>query len=513
MNFADLVLKDGKVMSSDKRFMEAVAICGETINLVGETKDVSRLIGPQTKVIDLAGRVVLPGFIDAHTHFIQTGLKQNFFIDLADMPNRKSALERLAQAVSERGNDAWIIGSGWDESHWPDQEYLTRKELDQVGPNNPIVAIRIDGHLVSVNTKALDRVHLQGPKEELDLTRGILRESVAWFLLQSIQIDLSILTKAVADACRIAASYGVTSIHDQDVRLHSLKAYEEAKQRGLLTVRVSVYASSEQLDDVINKELKKCFNGNLLRLGGIGEIYSDGSIGAMNAAFTEPYRDSSGIGKLNMTKDELANLLKRAECAGLQTALHAIGDRAVEMSLATHALAETSPHFRHRIEHLELSNRKDHAKMAEMGLTASMQPNFAQWSGPGKMYEQRLGQDRDQRTNPLKLIIEAGLPLAFGSDCMPFSPLYGIHWAVNPPHPDQKLSVTEAIDSYTRQGAYLTFEEEIKGEIVSGKLADLIVLNRDPFLYPKEISEIAVDLTLLGGRIVHQRNVKNISVI
>lgn len=505
MIYADVVLKDGKVLSSTGDFVEAIAIHGETITLLGRSEEASHFIGPKTEVIDLAGRIALPGFIDSHTHFIQTGLQQTFAIDLAGTSNRQEALDKLAQAVRDRGPGEWILGQGWDESQWPDRRYLTRKELDRIGPKSPIAAVRVDGHMVSVNSAALDRADLQGPADEPGLQEGILRESMAWNLLQAIEPDLSILVYALAAACRLAASCGVTSIHDQVVRPGYLRAYQTARRKKALTVRVAFYAGLEEVDDIINLGLESGFGDHSLCLGGIGEIFVDGSIGAMNAALAEPYRDGAGAGKLNMTRDELAHLLKRADQAGLQTALHAIGERAIEIAISAHALAETSPHLRHRIEHLELPGSEHLVKMADLGLIASMQPNFAQWSGPDKMYEQRLGKERDRRIDPHRSVLDVGVPLAFGSDCMPFGALYGIHWAVNAPHPDQRLSVAKAIDGYTRQGAHLTFEKGVKGELAEGKLADIVVLDRDPFLHPQEIAEIMVDITLLGGKVIYRR--------
>jgi predicted amidohydrolase YtcJ len=209
---------------------------------------------------------------------------------------------------------------------------------------------------------------------------------------------------------------------------------------------------------------------------------------------------------LNYRTQDLASFIERAERAGLQTVIHAIGGRAIEQVLDAHATVGTSRELRHRIEHFELPTRMQIEHARELGLNISMQPNFVgNWSGEGKMYQERLGRERDSMVDPHHLVLEAGLHLAFGSDCMPISPLYGLHWAVNAPHPNQRLSVAEAIASYTRGGAYLSFEEGIKGELTPGRLADIIVLNRDPYLFPGEINEIKVDITCIGGKIVYQR--------
>lgn len=514
MIYADLVFTDGKILSSSCEarpevkddFNPALAVTGEVISAVGSPEEIAHFIGPQTEVIDLEGRVALPGFIDGHTHFIHLGLGENFIVNLSGCACREEVLAQLADIIRERGKGEWIIGQGWDESHWPDGKYLSRKELDRIGPHNPIVAVRIDGHLISANTIALRNVKDHYPKTEFDPQTGILREQAAWDLLQQIEPDQTTLVAAVDAACRIAVSCGVTSIHDMAVSASQFRAYQSAKRNGSLTVRTLLYFRLEEMRHIIETGMETGFGDHWLRCGGIGEIFTDGSIGAQNAALDAPYCGSAERGRLNFTSAEIVKALREAEQAGLQTAIHAIGEQAITAVLAAHAAAQTSRKLRHRIEHLELILPEQIEKMAQLNLVASMQPNFAgAWSGPGKMYEKSLGGERDRRIDPHHAVIRAGVPLIFGSDCMPFSPLYGVHWAVNAPHPDQRLTVKEAIAAYTEQGAHSSFEEGVKGELSPGKLADIIVLTRDPDHCSNEISTIKVDLTCIGGKIVYQR--------
>ncbi len=506
MIYADLVFTDGKILSSGGDFKRALAVTGELISAVGRPEEIGYLIGPQTEVIDLEDRVALPGFIDGHTHFIHLGLGENFSVDLSGCTCREEVLAQLSDIICERGKGEWIIGQGWDESQWPDNRYLSREELDRIGPHNPIVAVRIDGHLISTNTIALRNVKDHYPKREFDPQTGILREQAAWDLLQQIEPDQTTLVAAVEIACRIAAACGVTSIHDMAVSASQFRAYQSAKRNGSLTIRALLYFRLEEMRHIIEMGMETGLGDHWLRCGGIGELFIDGSIGAQNAAVNAPYCGSVQRGRLNFTSAEIEKILREVEEARLQTAIHAIGEQAISAVLAAHAAAQTSRELRHRIEHLELILPEQIEKMAQLNLIASMQPNFVgAWSGPGKMYEKSLGKERDRRIDPHHAVIRAGVPLIFGSDCMPFSPLYGIHWAINAPHPDQRLTVKEAIEAYTERAAYSSFEEGIKGELSPGKMADIIVLARDPYCYSDKISAIEVDLTCIGGKIVYQR--------
>jgi len=241
-----------------------------------------------------------------------------------------------------------------------------------------------------------------------------------------------------------------------------------------------------------------------LRFGGI-KIFADGSIGAQNAAVSEPF-SGGGTGELNYQDAELASMIRAAELAGWQTVIHAIGDRAIEQVLDAHEVVGTDSALRHRIEHFELPHREQLVRVAKLGLCISMQPNFiGNWSGPNSLYVDRLGAARDRASNPLRLIVDEGLPLAFGSDGMPVSPLYGLHWAVNAPYRDQRLTAEEAMERYTTGGAWFGFEEKIKGRIVPGMLADLVVLDEDPRLHPERIEERTVEMTFVGGERVYER--------
>ena len=483
-----------------ERGADAVAVrCGR-IAAVGRSEEVLRLRGPGTELVDLKGRPLLPGFFDAHVHFIQTGLDQAFYVDLSQAHSLAEALELLARAGEARPG-GWVVGRGWDESVWPERRYLERLDLDRRLPKQPVLAVRVDGHLAVANTLALARCGR--PEGELvDRDRGHLWEEAAQELLACAQPDRETLVEAVAAASRLAAQLGITSVADMGGP-QVLSSLQVAEARGLLRTRTFLYLPREELDRLVGLGIRRGFGTPLVRVQGV-KAYLDGSLGARTAALTAPYADGEGKGELLLSREELAGLLRRAEGAGLQVAMHAIGDQAIEEAISACELAGVGPEARHRIEHLELPTREQLGRMRRLGLVASMQPNFAaRWSGPGKLYETRLGPARDGVIDPHAWVAEAEIPLAFGSDGMPMGPLYGLPGAISPPHATQRLPLEAAFRAYTHGGAYAVFAEGELGEISLGRWADLVVLSCDPRQAPWE--ELRVDMTFLGGEIVYER--------
>jgi len=500
---AETILKGGVIPTVPTA--DSLAMGGGKVLAIGQAEEMAPLASEITQTIDLKGKTVLPGFIDAHTHFLQVGLEEiSSVTDLAEL-NRADTLAKLAEAVRARGEGEWVIGRGWDESVWQNPSYLSREELDRIAPKNPVVAVRIDGHLLTVSNLALKHIPSDVNQGQVDISRGILREKEAFAFLRMIEPDAETLRDALYAATALAHRLGITSIHTM-LPSNWIRPY--MRERGRIKLRVTLYPEIFCLDALEALGIESGFGDEWLRLGGV-KLFADGSIGAGNAALGEPFVDSGENGSLNYTDEELVHLVRRAEKAGLQTAIHAIGDRAIEQVLRAHLTAGTSRELRHRIEHFELPTEAQIERARDMGLNISMQPNFVgNWSGDEKMYPARLGAQRDRQSDPHRLVLEAGLPLAFGSDCMPISPLYGLHWAVNAPHPSQRVSVSEGISCYTKVGAYLSFEEAKKGKIEVGMDADLVVLDQDPNSVPERIAELHVEMTFVGGEGVFRRGDK-----
>lgn len=500
---ADTIFINGIVLIAGGERAEALAVTGGRIQAVGHTEEIRRLAGPDTKIVDLTGKALLPGFIDAHTHLVSLGLKETgYVLDLSEAGSREEALERVREAVRERGEGAWVLGRGWDESRWPERRYLTREDLDRVAPNNPVALSRVDGHLLIANSRALKLIPVPADPDEFDPQRGMLRERAVERFTREIRPGPDEIEEAIPAGARLAHALGITSVHDIVTADH-MRAYQRLHRLGELKLRVRLNPVVEQLEALIESGLMTGFGDELLKLGAI-KLFVDGSIGARNAALFEPYTDEpSSHGKLNYPQEELDALVKRAHENGFQLMIHAIGDRAIAAALDALERAGIGPGERARIEHFELPTAEQLERAQKLGVIASMQPNFLQWSGPGRLYEARLGSERDARIDPHRAAIEKGIALAFGSDGMPFGPLYGIHWAVNAPHPHQRLSVEEALHAYTLGAAYAGFSEGEVGSLDPGKWADLVVLSEDPLQAPERLSELKVEEVYLGGERVY----------
>lgn len=451
--------------------------------------------------IDLNGQFVLPGFIDAHIHLIHTGLVESGWrVGLMGL-SRSDALERLAQAAADRGGE-WVIGTGWDESRWQDRSYLTRTELDKIAPHSPMLAIRMDGHLLTANSLAMKRIPETAPEDLIESETGLFREQAVAEMAGSIQPDYASIVEAADAAVRLCHRLGITTVHTMS-RLDTFEAF--LVHRDQRKLRITICPEIHSLGKLLAVGLKTGFGDSWLRFGGV-KIFADGSIGARNAAISEPY-SQGGLGELNYKDDMLRQWVEKADRAGWQTVIHAIGDRAIEQILRTHETLGTNKALQHRVEHFELPQASQISRVRATGLHLCMQPNFiSNWSGPDSMYGNRLGIARDRMSNPLRAIHDAGVPLAFGSDGMPPSPLLGIDGAIHGAYSGQRLTIDEAIACYTDAGAQLGFEGDEKGRLWPGALADLVVLDQDPRLDPDHVAERSIRMTFVGGDLVYSAN-------
>ncbi|WP_290814268.1 amidohydrolase [Halovivax sp.] len=537
---ADLVLLDGDVhtLAEPDETREAVAIRDGRIVRVDSTYEIEHLAGVETEVIDCEGRVVLPGFVDAHTHMESQGLYL-VHADLSGAADIDDAIDALsAQADTDR---EWVLGFGYDESAWPETRYPTREDLDAVSEERPVVAMRVDMHTASLNSVALDRLVDEMPDHDVETEdgepTGVVVEDATEAVWNAVEADYDQARELVTAAIDHANSLGVTCVHDKVRQSHAPRVYRDLELEGELDCRVRIDYWSDHLESVIDAGLATNAGSEFVRTGAI-KSFTDGSLGARTAKLFEPYDDlpadaesddvstegadegdavadggaaetpdadaaGDGRGQWVVDPDELAEVAETAAAHDYQLTVHAIGDEAVHETIGVLAETENADSARHRIEHAELATDEHLERMAEAGIVASVQPNFHQWARPGGLYDQRLGEERRKRTNRLRTILDAGVPLAFGSDCMPLDPLLGVHHAVTAPEQSQRLSVTEALRAYTLGAAYAGFDEDRMGTVEVGKCADVVILEESPWENEDRIHEIDVATTIVDGEVVY----------
>ncbi|MFW6318358.1 MAG: amidohydrolase [Halorubrum sp.] len=503
---------------------EAVAVRDGVVVRTGRTHDVELLAGVDTDVVDLDGRVLLPGFVDAHTHLTTVG-RYLVHADLsaADSPDGAVDLlaERAAEVESEEsGSEApdgdgsagdWVLGYGYDESTWEESRYLTRADLDRVSAERPVAAFREDMHVAAVNGVALDRFAdalTDAPDETVPTDdgepTGVLLEAAIDPIYRAVEPGPAETRAVVEAALEHCAERGITGFHDMVRDSHAPRVYRNLDAAGELTARVRINYWSDHLDAAREVGLATNAGSEMVRTGAI-KSYTDGSFGGRTARLSEPYADAPDeTGQWVVDPEELKETVADATDAGFQFTAHAIGDEAVDAVLdAYEEASRTDPgESRHRIEHVELADDDAIERLAEAGVVASVQPNFLKWAREDGLYEERLGPERTAETNRYREMLDAGVALAFGSDGMPMDPLVGVHHAVTAPAESQRLTVTEALRAYTSGAAYAGFDEDRFGTIEAGKRADLVALDDSPWERRDAIDEIDVALTVVDGEVV-----------
>lgn len=461
-------------------------------------------------VIDLHGATILPGFIDSHNHLASTGRIQSY-VNLGNTKNIEDAIELIRERVKNTEKGKWIYGWNWDESKWAEKRYLTKDDLDAISTEHPIYLVRVCGHLVSVNSLALEKLDLDmnhpGVIKKDGKPIGVLKDIVVGF--EGVEHTDEDTMNGILVGCRIANELGITTNTD-NLRDYQIRPYIRLARERKLTVRMNINIPVEKFDCAKELGLTSGIGGEFLRISGV-KIFTDGSIGAKTAAISYDYIDDpNNHGIFTIEKKELLRIYKEANAIGMQTATHAIGDRAIDLVLDCWeevAKEQNIKPFMHRIEHAEIIRDDQLKRCKELGIVLSMQPNFmGEWGFPGEMYDQRLGHEITKKMNPFRKVINYGIKLCFGSDGMPLGPLYGIWSAVNCPYQDCKISVLEALKAYTIWGAEVIGQQDKIGTIKKGKLADLVILEENPLEVPEEhIKEIRILYTVVGGKIVYQR--------
>ena len=534
----DLALMGGRVRTMDpaRPWAEAVLISQGRIARVGTDAEIAAAAPKDAEVVRLGGALVLPGFIDCHTHFLQGGYALSS-IQLKDARSRREFVERFEAKVASMDKRAWILNGTWDEERLDPPTLPAREWIDAATPENPVFVRRYDLHIGLANSLALkmagitrDTPSPAGGEIVKDPATGeptgILKESAMNLVTRVIPPpSLKDNIRAVEAALAHAAECGVTSVHEMafhDEFTPALEAYQHLYQSGKLTSRIYFYVPIPRIDLLEGLRLRSPFGNDFLRIAGL-KGYCDGGLGARTAVFFDPYDDApgnTGILHPQMTPEgTMEERILAADRLGLQVAIHAIGDRANDLILDIFekAVAANGPGERRwRIEHAQHLRPEDIARFGKLGVIASVQPYHA--IDDGRWAVKRIGEERLRTTYAFKSLLDGGAKLALGSDWMvaPLNPLTGIHAAVtratldgkNPGgwYPEQKLSLEEAIRGYTLDAAYTEFAEAEKGSIETGKLADLVVLDRNIYeLDPDRIKDVKVTMTIVGGRIVHGR--------
>ena len=534
----DLLLLGGRIrtMDSARPWAEAVRISQGRIARVGSDAEVVADAPKGATVIRLDGAVVLPGFIDCHTHFLQGGYALSS-IQLKDARSRQEFIARFAARVAGMEKGAWILNGTWDEERL-DPPVLPAKEwIDGETPANPVFVRRYDLHIGLANSLALrlagitkDTPSPAGGEIVKDPKTGeptgILKEAAMNLVTAVIPLpSLKDNVRAIEAALAHAAECGVTSVHEMafpDEFTPAFEAYQELDRAGKLTSRIYLYIPIPRIDLLDGLKMRSPFGTEFLRIAGL-KAFCDGGLGARTAVFFEPYTDdpgNTGILHPQMTPEgTMERRILEADRDGIQVAVHAIGDKAnaLILDIFEKAVAANGPRDRRwRIEHAQHLRPEDIPRFGKLGVVASVQPYHA--IDDGRWAEKRIGKERCRTTYAFKSLLEGGAKLALGSDWMvaPLDPFTGIHAAVtratldgkNPGgwYPEQKLSLEEALRGYTIDAAFAEFAEKEKGSIEAGKMADLVVLDRDLFATPPEgIKDVKVAMTIAGGKIVYRR--------
>jgi predicted amidohydrolase YtcJ len=530
---ADLIITNAKVWTVDpaRPQAQAVAILGDRIVAVGSAAEVDAWRGEQTKIIDAGGKLVLPGFDDAHVHFVSGGM--TFInIDLNDATSPQELTRRIAERARTMPKGEWMQGGDWDETKWNPAALPTAAMIDAVTADTPVFLYRYDGHAVLVNSLAMKLAGITSKtpdppggvieRDPKGNPTGVFKDGAILLIAKVVppytaEQRLAAARRAMAHA----VSLGVTSVQDMNPDLGDLAAYSELLEKGEAITRIYAAPHILSLDDQITLGLRHAFGGPWLRLGAV-KAYADGSLGSRTAYMFEPFSDQPGNrGLLAPDMHPLSAMrdrMMKADAAGLQICTHAIGDAGISTTLDLYAdvvAAHGDADRRLRIEHAQHMAEKDFDRFAKLHVIASVQPS--QTIEDGRFAEPRIGHDRASRTYDFRTFLNHGVHLAFGTDwdVEPLDPMLGLSGAVTRAprdgkmpggwFPEQKLTVAESIEAYTLGSAYAEFQDKVKGSITPGKLADMVILSDDLFSIPAEhIRDVKVLTTIVGGKVVYQ---------
>jgi predicted amidohydrolase YtcJ len=535
---ADLIIQNAHIWTVDRALPEAdaVAIVGDRIVAVGGAAQVGAWRGANTLVVDAGGKRLLPGFNDAHVHFVDGG-SQLDNVQLNDATSQQEFARRIRERAEKMAKGEWLLGGDWDETKWNPAELPTKELIDAATPKIPVAVNRYDGHMVLANSLALKLAGISSQTRDPDggvIVRdgkgnptGALKDAAMDLLFKSVPpLSHDQRRHAIERALAHAASLGVTSVQHMNPDYADIAIYSELLDEGKLTTRIYAAPLIPQVDDQIKIGVRRAFGDPYLRIGAV-KAYADGSLGSVTAYFFEPFSDQPG--NRGILSDEMHPIslmqdrMMRADAAGLQICTHAIGDAGISAILDIYSAIEKENGERDRrwrIEHAQHMAEKDFDRFAQLHVIASVQPYHA--IDDGRWAESRIGHDRATRTYAFRTFLDHGVRLALGTDwnVAPLNPMLTLYAATtratldgkNPKgwFPEQKLTIREAIEAYTMGSAYAEFQEKKKGSITPGKLADMVLLSDDVLtIGPANIREAHVLKTWVGGKLTYDADAPN----
>ena len=528
-NTPDLIFIHGDIYtgSAGKR-AQALAVRDGRIVAVGSDAEIEKLKGQGTQVVDLGGHFVMPGFNDAHVHLANAGFEK-LNVNLIGVRSLAEMQERIAARAKTTPAGEWITGRGWDHTLWPDQKLPTRQDLDQVTGDHPAIFTRVDGHISVANSAALkfggigpstaDPVGGKIDRDAQGAPTGILRETAKDDLIAKLPVPSAAQRRRAMElALADAAQWGITSAQDNS-QWEDFLALEELERDGKLMLRVVEWLPFNGSLELLQEHRAHHPQSDSMLHTSMLKGFMDGSLGSRTAAMLAPYADDPGnSGLARYEQPKLNQMAIERVRAGFQLGFHAIGDRAVELALQAFAAAEQDSKapaqgFRFRVEHAQVTTPEQVKRFRELGAIASMQPNHLltdmRWA------EAHLGKERAAHSYAWKEFLDAGVPLAFGTDypVEPVTPFRGLYAAVTRRSEDgkqeyfpaERLTIEQAIAAYTTGAAYAEFAEREKGMLQPGMLADFVVLDRDiTKVEPAEILKTRVLRTVVGGKTVYE---------
>ncbi len=528
---ADLIIQNARIWTVDpsQPEAEAVAILGERIVAVGPGPQVESWKGAHTRVVDAGGKRLLPGFNDAHVHFLDGGMQLDS-VQLNDATSAQEFARRIRERAAKTPKGEWILNGDWDETKWTPAEMPTRELIDSSTPDTPVAVSRYDGHMVLANSAALKIAGITSQTPDPDggvIMRdkngnptGGLKDAAQDMLFKAMPaLSHDARRHAIERALGHAASVGVTSVQNMNPDYADIAVYNELLDEGKLTTRIYAAPLITQVDDQVKIGIKRAFGSSYLRIGAL-KAYADGSLGSATAYFFEPFTDKPGNRGLLSDEMHPVSLMRdrmmRGDEAGLQLCTHAIGDAGISAILDIYSEIEKQHGVRERrwrIEHAQHMAAKDFDRFASLKVIASVQPYHA--IDDGRWAEGRIGHDRASRTYAFRTFLDHGVRLALGTDwsVAPLNPMLTLYAATtratldgkNPGgwFPEQKLTIREAIEAYTMGSAYAEFQEKDKGSITPGKLADMVLLSDDVLkIDPVKIRDVKVLKTWVGGKLI-----------